>query len=301
MTRGLINSSPGEAADNSVSFTFTTVAYNASWQPPVVTGASLANGDVVWTKPDASTFTGKAPAITNFSQVGTYTCEISDKTKITGFSFAQSATRNFVSDTNFGAVVGDMSSLTTLSWRRQAALAITVEEWVLPVSITTLSNSFGNCSSITGNIPDFSMLTNLESLSGTFSSCSSMSGAVAANMGVHEDVLALIGLGNCITGSGLTADLSTWDLATFTSLTLESVNLSYGTGGALVSLAAEGSYFYLVSCQLTQADIDRILSDCVDSNDTWGELYLTGNTAPSAAGLADKATLEGRDWYIEVD
>ena len=54
---------------------------------PVFTAGTLTDADFVWTKPDGSTFTGKAPASANFDSIGEYVLRCTDWTKITGIDF----------------------------------------------------------------------------------------------------------------------------------------------------------------------------------------------------------------------
>jgi len=52
---------------------------------------------------------------------------------------------------------------------------------------------------------------------------------------------------------------------------------------------------------MVQGHVDNVLADLVTSGTTGGTLNIAGtNAAPSAAGLADKTTLEGRDWTVTV-
>jgi hypothetical protein len=51
----------------------------------------------------------------------------------------------------------------------------------------------------------------------------------------------------------------------------------------------------------TQAQIDQILADLVTNGLSNGDTFLTGNTAPSAAGDASVLTLIGRGWTVTTD
>jgi len=54
---------------------------------------------------------------------------------------------------------------------------------------------------------------------------------------------------------------------------------------------------------LTQAAVDNVLAALVESGAINGTLNLSGgtNAIPSAAGLADKAILEGDGWTVTVN
>lgn len=50
----------------------------------------------------------------------------------------------------------------------------------------------------------------------------------------------------------------------------------------------------------TEAAVDAVLAACVAAGGLNGTLNLSGTTAPSAGGLTDKATLDGRGWAVTV-
>lgn len=58
---------------------------------PVVTAAGLADGDVTWTRPDMTTFTGKAPASASFTVTGEYSLSLTDWEEMTQFNFSGDA------------------------------------------------------------------------------------------------------------------------------------------------------------------------------------------------------------------
>ena len=75
----------------------------------------------------------------------------------------------------------------------------------------------------------------------------------------------------------------------------------YAGGGVSITLGD----FRAENNLLTQAAVDLILSDFVAANKTTGTRILniggTGNAAPSAAGLLDKATLVSRGWTVTTN
>ena len=71
---------------------------------------------------------------------------------------------------------------------------------------------------------------------------------------------------------------------------------------ALTTLPAN-PYFGWYGCAFSQATVDHILVRMVATNATNGNLQINGGTsaAPSATGLAAKATLEGRGWSVTTN
>lgn len=75
------------------------------------------------------------------------------------------------------------------------------------------------------------------------------------------------------------------------------------TGGASSTLGE----LYLQDNLLTQAAVDVVLVDLVAAGRTSGDGYCavnlggTGNATPSATGLADKVTLQGRGWTVTTN
>ena len=52
---------------------------------------------------------------------------------------------------------------------------------------------------------------------------------------------------------------------------------------------------------MSQAEVDNILADLDANGQSDGYVGLMSNSPPGAAGLAAKASLEGKGWYVEVD
>lgn len=94
-----------------------------------------------------------------------------------------------------------------------------------------------------------------------------------------------------------------------TSVTLGSglYNTIFANDNALTSVSIgtnldNGGGFFFGANALPEAEVDGVLADCVASGATGGtlDLALGTNAPPSAGGLADKATLEGRGWTVTV-
>jgi hypothetical protein len=60
---------------------------------------------------------------------------------------------------------------------------------------------------------------------------------------------------------------------------------------------------YLSGCALDQANVDGVLADLDSAGLSNGEVDLSAgtNSAPSAAGLTSKASLEGKGWTVTVN
>jgi len=78
-------------------------------------------------------------------------------------------------------------------------------------------------------------------------------------------------------------------------------SISYGTSNSFQSLTYNTVVIRMNSCTLSQAECDAILSDLVAGSITSGTLDISSNSTPSAAGLADKATLIARGWTVTTD
>jgi len=78
--------------------------------------------------------------------------------------------------------------------------------------------------------------------------------------------------------------------------------LTYPSAGKCLSTVTKNSArWYMQSNGMVQGHVDNVLADLVTSGTTGGTLNIAGsNAAPSAAGLANKTTLEGRGWTVTV-
>ena len=103
---------------------------------------------------------------------------------------------------------------------------------------------------------------------------------------------------NALTGS-IPSFATNTAMTTFYCLTNQLTG--YTGGGVSITLGD----FQAQNNLLTQAAVDAILADFVTANKTTGTRTLnlggTGNATPSAAGLTDKATLQGRGWTVTTN
>ena len=159
-----------------------TLASQASPTAPYITAALLTNftGQVVWTDPSGTTTNSKIPAASFFtSKPGQYSIAVSDWSKVTGLTFAQSAARDFLTGVNSALLSPVMTGITVYNFSYNNTLtSLTVSP--LPISVNTLYETWRGCSKMT-NAPDVSTLTNVNTLYSTWLGCSSMSNAPAVN------------------------------------------------------------------------------------------------------------------------
>ncbi len=138
--------------------------------------------------------------------------------------------------------------------------------------------------------------------------------------------LDLSKLSALVTLTSFNHEMTTLDLSVNTALVTVNVRNSPFVGNTMTSLNVSNlalmvtltCYGHLLTtldisdcvalvalqCQdnsLGQAAVDTVLDDLVTNNKNNGTCNLTDNAIPSAAGLADKATLEGRGWTVLVD
>ncbi|MBK6800353.1 MAG: hypothetical protein IPG83_02380 [Novosphingobium sp.] len=94
-------------------------------------------------------------------------------------------------------------------------------------------------------------------------------------------------------------------LSANTALTVFHCFTNQLTGWSGGTVSATLGEFQAQNNLLTQAAVDAILAAFVAAGRTTGTRILnlggTGNAAPSAAGLADKATLQSRGWTVTTN
>ena len=95
-------------------------------------------------------------------------------------------------------------------------------------------------------------------------------------------------------------ELSELDVSTLTSLTILECN-DNDIQNLEVSALTSLTKLYCFNNAMNEASIDSILADLVTAGAINGTANLAGNTAPSAAGLVDKATLVARGWVVTTD
>jgi len=160
----------------------------------------------------------------------------------------------------------------------------------------------------------------------TFRPCNALTYLNLANTSISEDIANLpsgmtgsLNLANTLVSGdiaglprGLTGSLYLYD----TSVSGDMANLPSGmTGDLYLSNASVSAYtatswpcntengqtIDLDDLGLTQGECDNILCHLDTKGITGGVLDLTGNSIPSATGLACKTNLEGKGWTISVD
>ena len=200
------------------SLTFTTVGYSAGWTAPSITAATLSDANVTWTRPDFTTFTGKAPAMTNFSQLGIYKCYVSDWSKVTSFSFYAGSAQSWVSRINLKTIFPKMTGLLSCTLRDQSALVENVTLWQLPQSMTNLSYFLYGCTGLTGVITNWILPTGATNIDSFLAKCTGLTGVITnwiLPTGATDIGSFLL---NC---TGLTGVITNWILPT------GATNLSY--------------------------------------------------------------------------
>ena len=284
---------------------FTVIAYNAAWTPPSITAATLSDGDVVWTRPDLTTFTGKAPAMTNFSQTGVYRCAVTNWAAVTSFSFYPGSTQSWISRLNFVEMLPAMTGLTSFTIRNIPSLVESITNLVFPSSLTSLSSFLVLCSGITGNITNIVIPTGVTNLSSLFYGCTALTGTCPSPAALTGCTTYSNMLNSCLSVAG---DVSTWTpwRTNITNAAMPLTRLTYGTGQSLRSNVRSPLTFSLDNCALPQADVDRILIDLNISGATGGTCALnTNNAAPGWGTEGDPsdvayavADLNAKSWVV---
>lgn len=245
---------------------------------PVFDAPSLADGDYVWTKPDGvTTFTGKAPASSNFDATGTYKVACSNWSAEQTFNCFNDNVTGFKAPTSAGMVsvafslnsVGDadLTGLTSL----ESIFANTAEltSLVLDPALTSLLSVY---------VPGSAGLTALPDLTG--------------QPNLNTIVAGDCGISGALDLSGLTK-LQNLQLNSCSSLT--SVDIS----GCCTAPAGLVDYSFS-DCGLGSDQVDAILIALDASGTEDGRLSLVGNSVPGPLGEAAIISLSGKDWYIET-
>lgn len=131
--------------------------------------------------------------------------------------------------------------------------------------------------------------------------CSSLS-----TLNCYYNSLTTLDVSGCANLSNLDCNrnsLTTLDVSGCANLSVLSCS-----DNSLTTLDVSGlTNLYFLGCDnnsLNQAAVDQVLADMVANNYTGGNskyIDLRNNAAPSASGLASKATLEGRGFTVFVD
>jgi len=260
----------------SVLITFTEINYNAAWTPPTITGTLLSDANVVWVNPSGSTFTGKAPAMTNFSATGKYRCKV-DLTKVTAFSFFPGTNQNWLSTMNIVEFLPLMTGLLSFVVRSITSLTTDITSLVLPSSMTSLDRFFQACG-VTGNISNLVVPPSVVSFMSFLSSASSITGTIPYLLRTTCNVYQFIGYNT----TTLNADLSTWVWKiNIVNVEFPNTRFTYGTGGSLRINVKNGLIFSLDNCALPAVDVGRVLIDINMSGATGvgGTISLNNNNA----------------------
>jgi len=197
---------------------------------------------------------------------------------------------------HYTGVSGDISS-----WVLPAALVYfsiyytgvtgDISSWVLPA---TLVNFNINNTGVTGDISSWVLPASLVNF-------------YIYSTGVTGDISSWVLPATLVTFyvhiTGVSGDISGWVLPdSLANLYVYSTSVDYGTGGAFQGLtAALTGKVDFDSCNLTWGQVDNALVDCVTCGVNNLVIEIAGNNAaPSAVGLAAKATLETRGWTVTV-
>jgi hypothetical protein len=170
---------------------------------------------------------------------------------------------------------------------------------MLPISVATDTNITQidcHADAIAGALPALSGLSSLTLVN--FHSCR-LVGSVSSVSGTANLQTSYL-YNNLLTGS--VPSLSTW--SSLKDLRWYSNKITGYVGGGI---SATCGTIQLQNNLLIESAVDEILSDLVDAGRTSGDgicvcnLDGTGNATPSAAGLADAATLVARGWTVTTN
>ncbi len=267
-------------------FQFTTSA-GASLDPVVTVTASP---DIVWLWPDNSTTsTGATPSPT-LTGTGQYDVSVSDISKLTQIVLNNDTVTGF-SD----ASLPSLTNLIRLQLNSNAGFAEDVSGWSFPASLQVILFSFTGATGDIGagwTLPAALTILQLNS--------TSVSGDISAwgtlPTGLTELTVAAAGMTGDVSALVLPGTLAVLGINTLPS----GGTFGYSTNGCFTG-CPNGIAISLRGCLLTETEVDQALADCVTSGATGGSITLHGNnSAPSATGLTDKTTLEGRGWSVSV-
>jgi hypothetical protein len=288
-----------------LSFTVTTVS--PELRQIRIIAPLLLDSQVIWTCPNGSIFTGKQPTPDQFVLNGDYTVWALDQSKITGI-FTQSF-RGLNIDLELMTWPENLD-LFSVDVSTSAGDLATV---VFPSALERLV--LGHSPTITGVVGDITLPVSLEQL--TFIDLA-LTGDITSI--VWPPNIAYIDLEQ---NADLTGDISTLVLPVSarslhlmsTSVTGDLTNATSLQNLTVVDLTATDvtgdlstivwsddiQSIKLVTLALTDTEVDDILVAIeTDHLTAAGILYLQGNTAPTATGLAAKTSLEDAGWYVRV-
>ena len=276
----------------------------------VITAAAATDDDFVWRGPGGS-FIGKAPALGNFT-VGAYYLRSRQWSAITVLNWnTKKLTGNLASMINpvssrltglrylylyinqLSGLFSDVTLPTGLTYLHlyNNQLAGLLSDATLPTGLTYLNLAVNQLVGLLSDVTFPSGLTFLNlhdnQLSGLLSDVTLPTGLTQLNLGANQ----LSGSFGDVT---IPVNLAT----TY----VYNNQLTYPSAGKCLSTVTKNSArWYMQSNGMVQGHVDNVLADLVTSGTTGGTLNIAGsNAAPSAAGLANKTTLEGRGWTVTV-
>ena len=310
------------------------IVYNAAATAPYITAATLADADVVWTRPDGTTLADKAPNAAWFNESGTYKVVAANWGAVTAMRFDQSSARDWLRRFEVGHILSLTAGLKTLQANDNSALRENISGWTLPASLVSFSahgtqvsgdisgwtlpasleNFYVQSTQVSGDISGWTLpaslvyfYVNSTQVSGDISGWTLPASLVsfsAHGTQVSGDISGWTLPASLVTFSAystqVSGDISGWTLpASLVTFYVHSTQVDYGTGAALASTGAAASKNYRFSyIAATQAEVDRMLVD-LDASGRAGPAtfhYKGGNAAPSATGAAAWASLAGKGW-----
>ena len=299
----------------------------------VITAAAATDDDFVWRGPGGS-FIGKAPALGNFT-VGAYYLRSRQWSAITVLNWnTKKLTGNLASMINpvssrltglrylylyinqLSGLFSDVTLPTGLTYLHlyNNQLAGLLSDATLPTGLTYLHLAINQLAGLLSDVTFPSGLTYLNlavnQLVGLLSDVTFPSGLTFLNLhdnqlsGLLSDVTLPTGLTQLNLGANQLSG-SFGDVTIPVNLATTYVynnQLTYPSAGKCLSTVTKNSArWYMQSNGMVQGHVDNVLADLVTSGTTGGTLNIAGsNAAPSAAGLANKTTLEGRGWTVTV-
>ena len=261
-----------------------TLTTSASSPSPVSIELVGTGGTIDWGDGSSATFVSDTPVTRTYTLVNGNSINIhpDDNTALTQF---------LCYNNQLTGSIPDFSSNTalTLFYCYNNQLTGSIPDLS---SNTALTRLYCNANQLTGSIPDLSSNTALtyfycytNQLTGSIPSLSSNGGMDQFRCDSNQ-----------LTGS-------IPDLSSNTALTQIHCQYNQLTGFAGGTVSATLLNFQAQYNLLTEAAVDSILAAFVAAGASNGTLNLggTGNATPSATGLTDKATLQGRGWTVTTN
>ena len=280
-------------------FTFTITGHpiTVSWVAP-----TLVDANFTWTRPNSTTFTGKAPTPpVGFTLNGTYSVFCTDWSQVTGWTVASA--NNHITAFNIADIANCVSlSLTSITLTNvfNNSFVFDITPFIVP-TLTTISVNNSDLSSDVSSWVFTAALTSLNIITATAGPAGFTIHGSMAGWNLTDAVTRFI-----VSGTGVSGDVSLlhfpYQSGQLSSFDIDGcTHTTYGTGGLLAGSYLTGSSIILIGNNWTQAMVDRALADCVAGGTNSCGLTIYGNTAPSATGLAAVAVLVNRGWAVTTD